>query len=501
MEQGKVAAAKTTVGALALVTLFCATFYGGRMSTTVGFISDAHSVIDAALSCDEGMFIGGCTDCSSCPTHDATSISAAGGDPQGAIGQGMVGLYYKYPTGGCSYFKDTLCSYCDAIGNCMEDFVTCTNATDSICNKCEEGFWDVDCKECTDCGKTHFQVSACEQSADTVCEKCGDCPADSFITAGCTTSGGNVECDPCTVCNSTQYLVEACQVDADTRCAPCTICGENDFIKEPCGFDVDTVCQECGQCEYAYDGAGNIVEALEYISEECTATTDTVCAECTHPQAYKWRVSNCSGDQDAVYADCTVCELGTYEDLPCQFIQDTTCPECTNVPHCQDGSVRCHNDIDQHCEACEEGYIGLRCCYERSFTDCNTETTRERSALRGGFSGNSDAEFIYFCMDMCDELPDCAAFEIMDGGADDTATGPNSLTTPDATCYFKTDFTPEGEPGTDPSKDCYTNVCGKVIQLAGFDETRSMGHAKDTRDKGFDTNQGNAGVGMPTERR
>merc|ERR1712216_34776 len=33
---------------------------------------------------------------------------------------------------------------------------------------------------------------------------------------------------------------------------------------------------------------------------------------------------------------------------------------------------------------------------------------------------------------MCEELPDCAAFEIIDGGEDDMASGGNSLTTPDA---------------------------------------------------------------------
>ena len=375
------ATARNIVGVIALTSLFGATFYGGRMSTTAGFMSNAHSVIDAALSCDEGSYIGGCTECSACPTHGADD-----GTPSDSS---MFGLYFKYPTGGCSYFKDTLCSYCDAIGNCDEDFVTCTNLTDAICHKCEEDFWDTDCKECTDCGKTHWVETPCQQTSDAVCIPCKPCADEEFIDVGCTKDHDS-ECKACTVCATDQYQVEGCQVDADTVCAPCTVCMEGDWQKVACGFDTDTTCNECGQCEFAYNGKGEIVEALEYIEVPCAFDANVVCAECTHPQAYKWRVTLCGGDKDATYAACTVCALGQYEDLPCQFSQDTTCPECTLVPGCLEGQTRCHNDIDQHCEGCEDGYIGLRCCYQRSFTDCNAPTTRERSAIRGGFKGKSD---------------------------------------------------------------------------------------------------------------
>jgi len=476
-------------------------------------MSDAHSVLDAALSCDEGSFIGGCTACSACPTHafgPDGSLTKLGVAPDSAVGTGMEGLYFKYPAGGCSYFKDTLCSYCDAIGNCQEDYVTCTNATDSICHLCDSGFWDTDCKECTNCGKTHWQVSACQQSADTVCEKCADCAADEYIETVCT-SKDPPTCNKCSTCATTEYQVTACEVDADTVCAPCTQCAERQFIKEPCGFDVDTVCQECAQCEFAYDGAGNIVEALEYITEKCTATTDTVCAECTHPQAYKWRKSNCSGDQDAVYQDCTVCEVGYWEEYPCQFIMDTVCPKCGDVPNCQEGEITCHNDIDSICLNCEEGYFNQDCCFERSFVDCPSyaEKTRtlvqmeSKNCARTDTCVKSNADFINMCMALCDVLPDCISFEVEDGGADDTESGPNSLTSAIASCKFSSGKEPknidnggllEGEvAGTNPAFDCYTNICNKTITLEGRDMSKVI--ASDKVIMGPDSNQGNAGVG------
>ena len=62
MEQGKVVAVRNTVGAVALVALFAATFYGGRMSTTVGFMSDAHAGpfhSTMTMLRDEGIFVRG----------------------------------------------------------------------------------------------------------------------------------------------------------------------------------------------------------------------------------------------------------------------------------------------------------------------------------------------------------------------------------------------------------------------------------------------------------
>jgi hypothetical protein len=132
------------------------------------------------------------------------------------------------------------------------------------------------------------------------------------------------------------------------------------------------------------------------------------------------------------------------------------------------------------CHDCEDGFFsgpkskggvdGMNpesaCCYQKSFAACGSATTRERDPRREGFSGASNAEFLHFCLELCDDLPDCMAVELADDGADGAESGDTDFLGTRQSCSFKSAYTGQS---TDWSKDCYSNICRQL----GRDEVRA----------------------------
>merc|ERR1712195_227595 len=88
------------------------------------------------------------------------------------------------------------------------------------------------------------------------------------------------------------------------------------------------------------------------------------------------------------------------------------------------------------------------CCLHKKDMNCGTLTTRERDGKRNGFVAGED--FIAFCEDLCEEFPDCMAFEVKK----ELGNKP--------TCYFKSSYTQNNKQqwtGADDKWDCYSNTC------------------------------------------
>jgi hypothetical protein len=128
--------------------------------------------------------------------------------------------------------------------------------------------------------------------------------------------------------------------------------------------------------------------------------------------------------------------------------------------------VTCTSHEDSVCDKCDDGFSGAECCYQKTHGACGTATTRERIPRRYGFRGETNAEFVAFCEELCDEFPDCLAFEVEDGGESLEASGRNSLTTKTATCSFKAGYTREP---VDPKFDCYSNICRQGMHETGLE--------------------------------
>lgn len=406
-----------------------------------------------------------------------------------------------YSAGGCSYFKDTMCVLCEPILNCPQENIRCTDKDDQTCTGgtgCNKGFWDVDCKPCTVCALTdgYFEKKACTQKSDTVCAKGTECegpftnplnpqPADYFVRPGqwMRTELQYFEdrkCDKCTECKRGMFTKKKCVRGDnkknlhgdDTVCQKCTECKadeyvyddytppKNKFLKNPqrrsgtCSAQKDTTCTKCTKCAKG-----------KYIKELCVRGNifeegiDTVCKDCTKRGKNEWELFACGGTSDALYRPCSKCLPGEYQKLACTNTTDTLCPDCTSVKHCVKGTTTCTNAKDQKCGKCDENFSGDKCCYQKTLGSCGTVTTRERIAFRYGFDYKKfvkNEAFIDFCRDLCEEFPDCMAFEVDDGGKDLKKSGQNNMLNREATCYFKAAFTKK--PGN-PAKDCYSNIC------------------------------------------
>jgi len=430
------------LGAIVAVSV---TFYAGRASYS-GSNSFQHvEVFDLVDSCPESQFIGGCVSCTDCTD-------------------------WQYPAGGCSYFKDTFCTLCEPIYNCPQEQIRCTSKDDQVCLSCDPGFWDVDCKPCSVCPlqQGYFEAQACTQTSDTVCQKATQCEDKQFMSKQLEYFSDR-ECTDCTVCEIGTFTSVECQmgdndanlVGADTVCQKCTECEIDQHVTRPCTIMQDTECTDCATCPES-----------QYITELCVQGgifvpgVDTECTDCTVRKESEWELFSCGGTSDALFRECSTCLDGEYQLLECTETSDTLCPDCTPIPHCPKDGVTCTSDEDSVCSSgCEEGFSGDTCCYQKTFGDCGTITTRERIAFRYGFEGETNEEFIKFCETMCEEFPDCFAFEVEDGGTTLEASGENNLVSKTAACFFKAAYTVAP---TDPSKDCYSNICRQEMRYTGL---------------------------------
>merc|ERR1719169_216565 len=87
-------------------------FFAGRVARSTVSPYEYSEVVAASGLCNDNEYIGGCVDCSSCAT-------------------------YEFANGGCSFFKDTFCSFCEAIPNCPREKISCTDQYDQTCSQCD----------------------------------------------------------------------------------------------------------------------------------------------------------------------------------------------------------------------------------------------------------------------------------------------------------------------------------------------------------------------------
>lgn len=467
-----------------LVALLAVAFYGGRRSYGVTADYEHADVIAVADTCEEGQFVGGCKECSVCEA-------------------------WEYPAGGCTYFKDTFCTLCEPIPNCPQQEIRCTTKVDQTCLNCDPGFWDVDCKPCKVCEAGDYELEKCTHTSNTVCATCTTCGEEEYTSTACTYFSDTV-CTTCTSCPVGKFTDVICQtvgasklqfpesvytVRPDTVCTVCTepewdgvdgangqIDSPDEFVTAPCNIMKDTTIQECFVCPCEDR------KTCQYMTEYCSSGDihnngeETKCADCTKRRGPReWEVFKCGGTSDALFKPCSICMEGEYELRECTETSDTLCPKCNKnvlygvLEKCTEGELRCTDGQDTTCNECQDRWFGDTCCYHQYFGSCGTVTTRERIARRLGFEGETNEEFVDFCLELCDEFPDCMAFEIEDGGLDYKASGPNSLISKTAACYFKASFTQEEDDvtqdlvfkGEDPRLDCYSNVCRQNKAFAG----------------------------------
>lgn len=128
---------------------------------------------------------------------------------------------------------------------------------------------------------------------------------------------------------------------------------------------------------------------------------------------------------------------------------------------------------------CEDDFSGESCCYHKFAYDCGTSTARERVGKRAGYTGKTTEDFVDFCRVLCDEFPDCMAFEVQDGGTESDPAGSDTLNE-DSICWFKASYTQDPRNnfyGTDPSKDCYSNTCRQnTYQLVGSVHSKTINY-------------------------
>jgi len=448
----------------------------------------------------------------------------------------------------CDYFSDTVCHQCThcspqnvddpETGECGKDLKTgkCNEGFTPAMAKCDIdlGILDIDGKE----GKRGlpFPRSVYTNGLDTVCTKCtrpfndGFLPDDAGIFPIPPTSTENSEVAEAVALTSMVQIdgreekmgykmIDFDGSDETTSDRQEVVWSYHQFderVTAQCTEYVDTEVVQCTMCpcknrptceymrEYCTPGDFKSTPGDKIICEECTkirggATmqADGVTEKSEFVSGVEWEVFRCGGTSDALFRDCQICMDGEYEAKPCTQTSDALCPACNlnlaygYLQYCKNTHYTCSNFQDTTCDECQEGWFGETCCYHRYYGSCGTMSTRERIPRRLGYEGITNEAFIDFCQMLCDEFPDCLAFEIEDGGTSLLGGGMNSFEGKMAKCYFKSAFSQDETAtsaevdengvaksmkgvsnaarafkginheyrGTDPSYDCYSNVC------------------------------------------
>merc|ERR1719345_684693 len=128
------------------------------------------------------------------------------------------------------------------------------------------------------------------------------------------------------------------------------------------------------------------------------------------------------------------------------------CPICNldvvygMLDYCIEIDLRCTTFQDTKCLECEPAWWG-ESCYHQYLGSCGTMSTRERIPRRLGYEGETNEEFLAFCLMLCDEFPDCMAYEVEDGGTTLFESGLNSFEGKMAAVYFKSAFSQDDSGG------------------------------------------------------
>jgi len=366
---------KTTFLAAAVVC-FTVCFFAGRV-----YEGESHSythaeVLDIASKCGDGEFIGGCVECKKCAA-------------------------YEFVNGGCSYFKDSFCSYCEPIANCQRESISCTTREDQICLQCDCNdpvanwtdvelgryveyemfdrdeyagisqeaatyacYWDEQCSPCTVCDFGAYQTEACRQDQDTQCRQCSECTEDQWVTEPCIYARDTV-CSDCThfmgaaedVWTSQKcYRFESTgpmYPGADAVSSKCTSVGEKQWYSADCTEFADSEVTDCALCDDKRDctsTGGEWIDAYCVTGTKAEVGVDTQCNACTDAEQMEgfYEAEKCVSTQttDAVWKPCTACAMGEYEHTACLLSTDTICPPCYPINHCKPKNTICGTGRD-----------------------------------------------------------------------------------------------------------------------------------------------------------
>jgi len=284
---------------LAVTVAACAVvlFFAGRNGNNPSDFSHA-DVMDIASFCSEGQYIGGCTECKECAT-------------------------YEFANGGCSYFKDTFCTYCQPINDCPREQVVCTTQYDSKCGLCD---CDDPIVSWTDIEVRDYMDQMEGRRVSNVVSKTFSCY---IADDGADNEAGS--CKACKVCPVGFFEVSPCDPanNEDTVCARCTQCDEHEFTARTCTYATDTVCRECDYCadEDGENADGVWTKSACERGSALVAGSDAVCEECSYCDDGSYVTDFCNvgfrvnGDNglgsDTECAACTTCER---EDLDINWI-------------------------------------------------------------------------------------------------------------------------------------------------------------------------------------
>merc|ERR1719336_2009879 len=137
------------------------------------------------------------------PDHnDWVDVDLGSGHSVGLRADGTLECWGRTDKGQCDVPSDLVVSTgapeCTSIANCAGD-VTCTDATDSVCSSCEDGFYGDTCAECTSVANCAGDVT-CTDETDSVCSSCEDgfygdtCTAPTLATTIPTTTAASAGC-------------------------------------------------------------------------------------------------------------------------------------------------------------------------------------------------------------------------------------------------------------------------------------------------------------------
>jgi len=514
---------------LAVVANLVVSFYAGRRSFGALAPYTFDEVVAVYDVCDAGFFVGGCKGCSGCKEYEYP----AGGctyfkDTFCTLCEEIKNCPQENIR--CTQKDDERCLECDP-GFWGTDCKPCNIcvAGEFELKKCTQ-VQNTECGTCSQCKDDQFTEVACTYFGDTQCKDCLHCSP--FAEAGELAMGfTSTKCEidvndsfDMRGARALEYPESVYTVGLDTVCTPCTeplhdgVKGEPDeMVTELCTEWADTEIKQCTLCPCRNR------PTCEYMTEYCVPGNalseygvDVQCADCTkirggqqlfpdadgeapwieeEKQAFKsgveWEVFRCGGTSDALFKECSICMEGEYEEKPCTQTSDTICPVCSldivygMLEYCITIDLRCTTFQDTKCLECEPGWWGESCCYHQYFGSCGTMSTRERIPRRLGYEGETNEEFLAFALMLCDEFPDCMAYEVEDGGTTLFEGGLNSFEGKTAAVYFKSAFSQDDSGGIsdateggarvasgnalrgrnqsyrgeDPTYDCYSNVC------------------------------------------
>ena len=364
----------------AVVAAVVCMFFAGRVyeGETIGYTHE--EVMDISAKCGGGEFIGGCVTCKTCAP-------------------------YEFANGGCSFFKDRFCTFCEPIRHCKREKILCQTREDQICLECDcddpvgnwtdidlddylkyemydreeykaisqeqatySCYWNEQCLPCKVCPLGEYQTKQCTQNEETQCRRCTDCTVDQWVEIPCMYKSDTV-CQDCTHFYGSKFFTgplgpgddrwtsQKCYrfestgplyPGSDAIASDCARRDGHQFYKEECMEFSNSVLEDCYLC-----ADDRTCEAMggEYIREDCVYGTTgqvgitTLCNKCTNademPGYFEHKRCFSTGHEDAEWSLCDTCRDGEYEHTACRLSTQTICPICYPVNGCAPEDTVC----------------------------------------------------------------------------------------------------------------------------------------------------------------